>query len=372
MKKLLIALFTALCLGSTAQAGMISLEKEIEMGRETGRQLEQQYGVLQDKYQQDRINRIGQRLAKVCGREEITNWKFTILNNKEINALACPGGFIYVFKGLVDYMPSDTEIAGVLGHEVGHVAKKHTVHSIEKNMWGSLGAVILGVASGSAAGMQASMVGMQALQSGFSRTDERGADKEGVINTISAGFNPYAMLITANKLEDLTKSQPTPSYGLFSSHPEPEERIKRVSQQIGKLKLTPTVTEITDWSAAVNEGNKWSHTIHVGIGNTKALYRAYMLAGSMWQIKQSGYIYPEQFYIINNGSKATVYYGNIEVLTCYNQDGAGGAGKYANDLISKLRNWAQMVNSGAIPISKVDKYELNPDSKKKDKKKKKK
>lgn len=370
MKKILVSLFTILCLGGTAQAGMVSLEKEIDMGRETGRQLERQYGILQDKYQQDRVNRIGQRLARVSGRDDITHWKFTVLNNKEINALACPGGYIYVFKGLIDFMPTDTEIAGVLGHEVGHVAKKHTINSIEKNMWGQLGAVLLGVATGSAAGMQASMVGMQALQSGFSRTDERGADKEGVMNTINAGFNPYAMLITANKLEDLTKAQPTPDYGLFSSHPEPEERIRRVSQQIAKLKLTPTITEVTERSATVNEGNKWKHTINVGIGNNKALYRAYMLAGAMWQIKQTNFIYPEQFYIINNGSKATIYYGNIEVLTCYNQDGGGGASQYANNLITKLKSWAQQVNSGAIPLSKVSREDVRPEEKKNKKKKK--
>ena len=363
MKKFLLSLLLSFSVASTTQAGMISLEKEIALGRDTGKQLEAQYGILQDNYQQQRINRIGQRLAKVCGREEIREWKFTVLNSKEINALACPGGFIYVFKGLIDYMPSDTEIAGVLGHEVGHVAKKHTVHSIEKSMWGSLGAILVGVATGSSAGMQASMIGMQALQSGFSRTDERGADKEGVNNTLKAGFNPYAMLITANKLEDLTAEQHTPSYGLFSSHPEPEERIKRVTQQIGKLKITPTI-ETAERGVTVKEGNLWSHDINVGIGNTKALYRGYMLAGSMWVVKQKGYIVPEQFFVINDGPKAIVYYNDTEVYTCYNADGAKGANAYANNLVAKLRDWAKLVNSGAIPVSKVETTD------KKDKKKK--
>lgn len=364
MKKFLITLITLLTFTVTAQAGMISLEKEIEMGRSTGKQLEAEYGILQDKYQQQRVNRIGQRLAKVCGRDEIKEWKFTVLNNKEINALACPGGFIYVFKGLIDFMPSDTELAGVLGHEVGHVAKKHTIHSIEKSMWTSLGAILIGAASGSTAGMEAAMVGMQALQSGFSRTDERGADKEGVNNTIAAGFNPYAMLITANKLEDLAAEQHTPNYGLFSSHPEPEERIKRVSQQISKLKITPTI-EQSDRGYVVKEGNLWNFPITIGVGNTKAQYRAYMLAGSMWVVKQKGYIIPEQFFVVNDGNKAIIYYNDTEIYTCYPVDSPKGANLYANNLVAKLRDWAKLVNSGAISTSKIDKENRKEKNKKK-------
>ena len=333
-----------------AWAGMISREQEIELGRKTGLQLEQQYGLVADAAVQKRVDRIGQRLARVCGRDDVT-FSFKVLNCNEVNALACPGGFVYVFKGLLDYMPSDTELAGVLGHEVGHVAKKHTVHSIEKNMWASLGGILLGVASGSSAGMQAAMVGMQALESGFSRTDERGADKEGVNNTLAAGFNPYAMLITAHKLEDLAAEQHTPSYGLFSSHPEPEERIKRIRSQLDKLKITPTVAEKSG-TVVVRDGS-WTHNINVGIGNTKPLYRGYMLAGSMWLVKGYGIVNPANFYVLDGGNSATVYYGDTEIYTCYNVDSRGAA-QAARELTGKLKTWAGLVNSGAVPGVKPD------------------
>ena len=143
MKKL-YKLFLALVLACTflvgvqpVEAGMISVEQEVKMGKETAQALEAKYGLSQDYYLNERVNRIGQRLAAVCGRNDIS-YSFKVLNANEVNALACPGGFIYVFKGLLDYMPTDTELAGVLGHEVGHVAKKHTVHSIEKQLWTSL------------------------------------------------------------------------------------------------------------------------------------------------------------------------------------------------------------------------------------------
>ena len=76
-----------------AEAGMISLEDEIKMGRETAQSLEAKYGLSQDYYLNERVDRIGQRLAAVCGRNEIT-YSFKVLNSNEVNALACPGGFI--------------------------------------------------------------------------------------------------------------------------------------------------------------------------------------------------------------------------------------------------------------------------------------
>ena len=93
-----------------AEAGMISVEQEIKMGKETAQSLEAKYGLSQDYNLNSRVDRIGQRLAAVCGRNDIT-YSFKVLNCDEVNALACPGGFIYVFKGLMNYMPSDTELA---------------------------------------------------------------------------------------------------------------------------------------------------------------------------------------------------------------------------------------------------------------------
>lgn len=103
------------------------------MGRETAMALEAQYGVVQDYELQERVNRIGQSLVAVSDRQDL-EYTFKVLNCDEVNALACPGGFVYVFKGLIDYMPSDSELAGVLGHEVSHIVEKHTVHQIEKQL----------------------------------------------------------------------------------------------------------------------------------------------------------------------------------------------------------------------------------------------
>lgn len=341
--KLFLAFVVACCcfVGlQPAEAGMISLEDEIKMGRETAQQLEAKYGLSQDYYLNERVDRIGQRLAAVCGRNEIT-YSFKVLNCNEVNALACPGGFIYVFKGLMDYMPSDTELAGVLGHEVGHVAKKHTVHSIEKQLWTSL--FLLAATRGQGLGLV--QAAQQALFAGYSRTDERGADKEGVNNTIKAGFNPYAMLITVQKLDDLSKQGGGANYGLFSSHPEPEERVKRVLKQLKEYNIHPDVTVVDDNHATVTEGN-WRFDINQSIGNTKAKYRAYMLAGGLWNVRQRGKINPNYFVVYDNGSYAHIYYDDIQVLTLYTQDAGawGSAGAYASACVDMLRDWAVIAN----------------------------
>ena len=346
MKKILLAFVFVLCVvfGITppAQAGMISLEQEIEMGRETAKSLEAQYGLYQDDAMQERVNRIGQRLAAVSGRTEI-EYSFKVLNHNEVNALACPGGFIYVFKGLIDYMPSDTELAGVLGHEVGHVAKKHTVNSIEKQLWTTLALI---VATGGRGGMSLIGAAQQALFAGYSRTDERGADKEGFYNTVNAGFNPYAMLVTANKLEDLAEQGGSASYGLFSSHPEPEERVKRIQKYLKEYDIAPMVVLNENGVATIKE-NDWTFNISQDIGSTKAEYRAYMLAGSLWVARQRGEINPDYFVVYDNGSSAHIYYDDIQLLTVYNQDAVGispNAGAYAAACTKMLREWASIAN----------------------------
>ena len=346
MKKILLAFVFVLCVvfGITppAQAGMISLEQEIEMGRETAKSLEAQYGLYQDDAMQERVNRIGQRLAAVSGRTEIA-YSFKVLNHNEVNALACPGGFIYVFKGLIDYMPSDTELAGVLGHEVGHVAKKHTVNSIEKQLWTTLALI---VATGGRGGMSLIGAAQQALFAGYSRTDERGADKEGFYNTVNAGFNPYSMLITANKLEDLAEQGGGAKYGLFSSHPEPEERVKRIQKYLKEYDITPLVVLNENGVATIKEDD-WTFNISQDIGSTKAEYRAYMLAGSLWAARQRGEINPDYFVVYDNGSSADIYYDDIQLLTVYNQDAAGispNAGAYAAACTKMLHEWASIAN----------------------------
>ncbi len=345
MKKVILVLsvlficffmFTPSC-----DAGLISKEQEIEMGRKTAIELEQKYGLYPDRAMQERVNRLGQELVKYCGRQDL-EYSFKVLNDDSINALAAPGGFIYVFKGLVDYMPSDAELAGVLAHEVSHVVKKHTIGQMEKSLLTNI--ALIAITGGR--NIQAASVASQMLTSGYSRTDERGADKEGLRNMIAADLNPYGMLVTTSKLEDLAAEKGNPGYGLFASHPEPEERLKRIQKQLAPLKIKPDVIVNENGTATVKEGD-WTFNMTEEVANTKAKYRAYLLAGGLYAVRERGLIQPNRFIVQNHGNRATIYYDDIEVINLYPQDakGFGSLGSYANACTGLLRNWANMVNA---------------------------
>ena len=361
MKHFLRIIFTMLCLlGVTcsgipaAEAGMISEKQEIEMGRATAQQLEARYGVLNDPQITDRVNRIGQSLVDVCGRKNI-KYTFKVLNTEDVNAVACPGGFIYVFKGLLDYMPSDAELAGVLGHEIGHVVKRHTVHQLEKNMWTQLAAILAGVASGNGDVLAMGMVVGDALAAGYSRADESAADREGFQYTLKAGYSPYAMLVTMHKLQELAAEYGNPGWGIFDSHPDPEQRIRNMYKQMDPLKMTPSPISNTDNTASVKEifGNGkdvWEFKIAATAGGNKPMYRAELLAGALYQIRNKEKIEPSHFIVFESSDKAEIYYEDAQIYTVYRQDTAGssGIGACAADCVEQFRAWADKVNQGKM------------------------
>jgi len=333
-----------------AEAGMISEKQEIEMGKATAEQLEARFGLLNDPMITDRVNRIGQSLVDVCGRKNIT-YTFKVLNTEDVNAVACPGGFIYVFKGLLDYMPSDAELAGVLGHEIGHVVKRHTVHQLEKNMWTQLAAILAGVASGNGDVLAMGMVVGDALAAGYSRADESAADREGFAYTVKAGYSPYAMLVTMHKLQELAAEYGNPGWGIFDSHPDPEQRIRNMYKLMDPLKIIPSPVTDTDGTVSVKEvfeKNKevWEFRIPASAGGNKPMYRAELLAGSLYQVRQKERIDPSHFIVFESSDRAEIYYEDIQIYTVYRQDAAGFAsiGACAADCVDRFRKWAEKVN----------------------------
>ncbi len=359
MKHFLKIIFTMLCLlGVTCsiqpsvEAGMISEKQEIEMGKATAEQIEARFGVLNDPQIADRVNRIGQSLVDVCGRKNIP-YTFKVLNTEDVNALACPGGYIYVFKGLLDYMPSDAELAGVLGHEIGHVVKRHTVHQLEKNMWTQLAAILAGVATGNGDVLAMGMVVGDALAAGYSRADESAADREGFAYTVKAGYSPYAMLVTMHKLQELSAEYGNPGWGIFDSHPDPEQRMRNMYKLMDPLKISPSPVSEPDNTACVKEVSGkskevWEFRIATAAGGNKPLYRAQLLAGALYQVRQKGKIDPSHFIVFESSDKAEIYYEEIQVYTVYRQDMAGFAsiGACAADCVERFREWAEMANQG--------------------------
>ena len=323
-------------LQTSAEASLISKNQEISMGKDVAAQLEAKYGVVQDDDLQARVDNIGQRLVAVCDRQDLT-YSFKVLNSDEVNAMAVPGGFIYVFKGLLDYMPSDDELAGVLGHEVGHIVKRHSVKQVEKQMALTLLTIILTKGQG----FILADATMQALMAGYSRSDEREADEQGFNLTNKAGFNPYSMLITVSKLQDLADAKGNPGFGLFSTHPEPEVRIERVNKALAKMNITPTVALAEDGTATVKDGN-WQFVVSQTYNSDKPAYRAKLMAGALYHDKKRGPVDETRFLTVDDSDFSDIYYDDIHVLRVYEQDAAGydSISSYAGAVAAKLQNWA--------------------------------
>ena len=333
-----------------SQAAMISQKQEIEMGQQVAQQLENHYGLVQDDEIQDRVNRIGQKLLQNGTRPGLT-YTFKVLNTPDVNALACPGGFIYVYKGLLDYMTSDDELAAVLGHEIGHIEKRHTVHQMEQQMALSLLTLLAGVASGDpGAGMVLASTASQALLAGYSRKDEREADQEGFRLSNLAGYNPYGSYVTMAKLEDMSKDMGNPGYGFFASHPEPEVRMAKALKWTEPLKIPEKITVKTDGTAAVSLGD-WSFPITETAGYDKPEYRARLMAGALYLAWKRGNLDESHFMTVDGDRWSDVYYEDIRVLRVYPQDNQenGNTGELALKIAARLQAWAKIARQQPAP-----------------------
>ena len=331
---LLLALGVFLGLNLTsppaAEALLIGTQQEIEIGKGVAKDLEKQYGLVNDPELQARVARIGASLAAVSDRKDLP-YSFKVLNSKEVNALAIPGGFIYVFKGLTDYMPSDQELAGIIGHEVGHVVKKHTVVQIERSLAvGVLFAILFGKSNVAILGDLVS----NALMAGYSREAEREADALGVLHTMRAGYNPYSSLIGMEKLEALSEKS---NYGLFSTHPDTANRIKAIREQINNdFKVTPSVKEM-EKSAQVVDG-QWNLPIFASsYAGYNPRMRAYMTAGKIYRVQSRTDYSSDKLYVNDIENATGIYYDDeqepVAVVTA--QDAAAN-GISTTDMVLQI------------------------------------
>lgn len=325
-----------------AEAAIISTKEEISIGRDVARDLEKKYGLVEDEALQGRIAAIGAKLAAVGDRKDL-QYSFKVLNSKDINALALPGGFIYVFKGLVDYMPSDDELAGVMGHELGHVTKRHSVKQMEKSLAFS---VLFGAIFGDRGAVLQNLA-YNAIMAGYSRDDEKQADSLGYTYSSKAGYNPYSMLMGLQKLAELENK---PTYGIFSSHPEPQERVERLKEYIAKADIRPQVI-VKDKTAQVVDG-EWSLPVILSEADGyKPHYRAYFAAGSLYKAAQLADFCPDRFILDSDGTNVTVYYEDIKIITLTPQDAIDN-GKdimdLANSYVYKLKEWASIAKKKAV------------------------
>lgn len=223
----------SLLAGFAAACG-VSQQQEVELGAGAAQQVSTELPLMRDAAVVNYITTLGNQLARVTDTRNLT-WYFFVVDSREVNAFAIPGGWIYVNRGLIERASNMSELAGVLGHEIGHVTMRHSVQQMQQAQGANVGVSLLctltNVCEGGA-GQAAIGVGGSALFAKFSRSDEREADTEAVRTTMKAGISPAGIPAMFRILLSERKSNPGALDGFFASHPLEEDRIAATEAQI--------------------------------------------------------------------------------------------------------------------------------------------
>ena len=229
---------------------LMSEQQEVQMGAQAHQEVLKEYAAVDNPGLQAYVNEVGQRLAKQSHRPDL-QWHFTVVDSPDVNAFALPGGYVYITRGIMAYLNSEAELAGVVGHEIGHVTARHGVRQQSASTAIGLGAVlgsILVPGMTNQAGSTLLQSLAQAWISGYGREHELEADRLGAEYLARTGYNPQAMIevIGVLKNQELFAAeqakrdghQPRATYhGTFDTHPSNDARLKQVVGEANKYSI---------------------------------------------------------------------------------------------------------------------------------------
>lgn len=230
------------------ERSVMSEEAEVAEGAKAHQEVLKEYGVVKDARVQTYVNDLGQRLARLSHRDQL-QWHFTVLDSPEVNAFALPGGYVYVTRGIMAYLQSEAELAGVMGHEIGHVTARHGAQRATRQQDAGLGvlaATVLGVVlesqGVSGAGRLASDISQTAAAgyiASYGREQELQADTLGAEYLARNAYNPRNMVRVIAALKDQERfaadsaraaGRPVPSGGNWlASHPSNDQRLQQIT-----------------------------------------------------------------------------------------------------------------------------------------------
>jgi predicted Zn-dependent protease len=225
-----------------------SVKGEQDEAKREHQEIIQFYGLYEDQAVQDYVQSVGE---KVAAQTPIANWKFRffVLDDNEVNAFTPGGGYVYIHRGLMNYLNSEAELASVLGHEIGHDVARHPARAQTRGVLMSVGAVAAAIASGSEAIAQMADIGATAWMQGYGRENEMEADRLGLEYAAKAGYRPDAMAAAFKVLKgqesfELQRAkdearEPNIYHGVFSDHPAPDARVIQAVEGAAHITTEP-------------------------------------------------------------------------------------------------------------------------------------
>lgn len=222
---------------------LLSIEDEISLGKEAASEIDAAVPLIYDNDISGYIQEIGERLVKASYRQNFPkyNYKFKVINEDVINAFALPGGYIYIYRGLLEQAENESELAGVLAHEIGHVIGRHGAKIWSKMIILSGIAIIAteSIPEKNRKWKQIAQIGggfaLIFTQLKYSRDAEREADFISVNLMVEGGYHPEGMITLFQKFAKMEKAKPSLFQTFFSSHPTPQERIENTENEINKI-----------------------------------------------------------------------------------------------------------------------------------------
>jgi predicted Zn-dependent protease len=239
----LLALLTACATNPVTgrrELSLMSEAQEISIGQESDPQIKEEMGVYNDAELQAYVTDIGLRLAKISERPQLP-WRFTVVDVPAVNAFAVPGGFIYITRGILPFLDNEAELAGVIGHEIGHVTARHSAQQYTRQIGGQVGLLALGIfvpAARPFGDLTGQALGVVFLK--YGRDDELQADELGARYESTLGWDPAgvpAFLSTLGRLDEAAGDcRGVPNW--LSTHPDPLARVKDIQPTVEKLKAS--------------------------------------------------------------------------------------------------------------------------------------
>jgi predicted Zn-dependent protease len=217
------------------QIDFYSLQKEVALGQQLAAQIDQQGKFIDDPVITEYINRVGQNL--VLHSDAKVPFTIKVLDSEDVNAFALPGGFFYVNKGLILAADNEAEIAGVMAHEIGHVAARHGVEQASKAQFAQFAMIPLIFMTGGLAYLvyNVANIALPLAFLKFTRGMESEADMLGAEYAWAAGYDPAYLVKFFEKIEKLDKSKPGTLSKMFETHPPTPERVTKVTALIAKF-----------------------------------------------------------------------------------------------------------------------------------------